>query len=77
MDAAKAALCEESVRKFDAALAEKNNLAYAIIQTLNFVVQQNNESTIQALNEELHMCSEFLLNTIRGSPTIGDRTLLS
>ena len=29
------------------------------------------------MNEELRTCSDFILNHIRDSPTIGDRTLLA
>ena len=52
-------------------------MPYAVIQALNFCVNQSNETTIQAINEDLNTCSEHILTTIRASSLIGDRTLLS
>ena len=50
IDAAKQEMLQESVRRYEQAMADKNNIAYAVIQTLNFVVQQSKETTIQAMN---------------------------
>ena len=71
-------LKNEVVRKFESALADKNNnLPYAVIQALNFVVNQSRETTTQAMYEELKQMSQHVLDFSRTNPLIGDRTLLA
>ena len=76
-DSAKVELHSECVRKFEQAFADKQNMAYAVLQSLNFVVKQSSETTIQAMYEEIRECADVVLNSIRNSDSLGDRTLLS
>lgn len=76
-DPAKEEMLAICTQKYEMAFAEKNNIAYAVLQALNFVVQQSNETTIQAMYQKLQVCSDHVLQTIRNSPALGDRTLLS
>ena len=62
MDPARQEMLSECWRRFEIAMADKNNIAYSVIQSFNFVVQQSKESTIQAMQEELTSCSDHILN---------------
>ena len=77
MEAANEQMLQDSLRKYELALADKGSTPYAVIQALNNCLQQSQETTIQALYEELKHCSKHLTDSIRASPTLGDRTLLS
>ena len=76
-DAAKQEMFNQITAKFDQALADKNNLPYAVTQALNSVVQHSKETTIQAMYAELQTCSEVVLEHVRTADSMGDRTLLS
>ena len=77
MDAALNAVKQETIRKYEQSFADKQNMAYAVIQALNHVINNSSDTTIQALYEQLKSCSDHLLDSMHSNPELGDRTLLS
>lgn len=77
MDAGKQDMLDECVRKYEQVLSDKSSMPYAMIQALNFCVNSSKATTIQAINSDLKTSAEHILTSIRGSESLGDRTLLS
>ena len=70
--------------EFDAAIREhylkvyqeKQNIAYAIVQAINFMILNSKATTQGAINLDLEHCTELLTKTATDQKHKSDRTLL-